>query len=406
MKWDNLTMSQKQALMKIYVNNGVTNLDEIVNHYNRYAEGGSKETVESPNAVMYSRTPRELVGNAVNTRPVPGLITMTEVPRIGAGVNIPITETINNIIARRSRINTPTNVVSTDSIVTRTPISYIGMPTRINKFEDGGNKNSQYSILDATIRAKYKLDPEILAFWDYAKSTYGEDPVISQELIDLGKESPEYIYWNNNYNNSKANSKLSVSNVVNSIYNNIESTRKGMTDLVEKQQKEKEEKLQQDLYNYKLMGNSLATAAELTSAAYSIGQFMKAKNILPNSRIVNNRFLADENQVLMSGLGTAADTYQLFTNTTPSQKLENGLELTGDVAGIIGGTNWFRNTPFFGRYGNTIDNVLDFAGYTAAGYDGIVKPTYGLIKYLSKDNNDLLEKDKKKYGGKIKKNKK
>lgn len=44
MKWDNLTMSQKQALMKIYVNDGVTNLDEIRNHYNRYAEGGDKDT--------------------------------------------------------------------------------------------------------------------------------------------------------------------------------------------------------------------------------------------------------------------------------------------------------------------------------------------------------------------------
>ena len=32
MKWDTLTMPQKQALMKIYVNNGITNLDEIRSH--------------------------------------------------------------------------------------------------------------------------------------------------------------------------------------------------------------------------------------------------------------------------------------------------------------------------------------------------------------------------------------
>lgn len=141
MKWDNLTMSQKQALMKIYVNNGITNLDEIRNHYNRFDEGGPKETVESPNTVMYSRTPRELVGNVVNTRPVPGLITMTEVPRIGAGVNIPITEAISNMLARRTAGNN-TNVINTDSIVTRRPVSYIGMPTRINKFDEGGIKDA------------------------------------------------------------------------------------------------------------------------------------------------------------------------------------------------------------------------------------------------------------------------
>lgn len=142
MKWDNLTMSQKQALMKIYVNNGVTNLDEIVNHYNRYAEGGPKEVTEPPtNTVMYSRTPRELAGNVVNTRPVPSLITMTEVPRIGAGVNMPITEAINNMITRRTASNNA-NTINADSIVSRRPISYIGMPTRINKFDEGGIKDT------------------------------------------------------------------------------------------------------------------------------------------------------------------------------------------------------------------------------------------------------------------------
>jgi hypothetical protein len=105
-----------------------------------FAEGGPKEVTEPPtNTVMYSRTPRELVSNIVNTRPVTSLTTMTEVPRVGAGVSIPITEAINNMIARRTVNNT--NVINTDSIVARRPISYIGMPTRINKFEGGGNKN-------------------------------------------------------------------------------------------------------------------------------------------------------------------------------------------------------------------------------------------------------------------------
>ena len=194
MKWDNLTMSQKQALMKIYVNNGVTNLDEIVNHYNRYAEGGSKETVESPNAVMYSRTPRELVGNVVNTRPVPSLITMTEVPRIGAGVNIPITEAINNIIARRSRINTPTNVVSTDSIVTRTPVSYIGMPTRINRFDEGGYK-------EITL-------PEIVVTPEEWQKDFIENFGNKNIRNALYKAFPGYVNSYNNMNNNFIENEL------------------------------------------------------------------------------------------------------------------------------------------------------------------------------------------------------
>lgn len=136
MKWDNLTMSQKQALMKIYVNNGVTNLDEIVNHYNRFSEGGSKETVESPNTIMYSRIPRELAGNVVNTRPVPNLITMTEVPRIGVGINIPFKELIDRFVLGSQTQNNNINVINTDSI--NRPISYITRPSRINRFDDGG----------------------------------------------------------------------------------------------------------------------------------------------------------------------------------------------------------------------------------------------------------------------------
>ena len=53
MKWNTLTMSQKQALMKIYVNNGITNLDEIRNHYNSFDDGGFT------NMPQYVTAPRE-----------------------------------------------------------------------------------------------------------------------------------------------------------------------------------------------------------------------------------------------------------------------------------------------------------------------------------------------------------
>lgn len=170
MKWNNLTMSQKQALMKIYVNNGVTNLDEIVNHYNRYAEGGSKETVESPNAVMYSRTPRESVGNIVNTRPVPSLITMTEVPRIGAGINLPFKELIDRFVLEKT--NAP-NIINTDSI-TR-PVSYITRPSRINRFDDGGDTKTQFDsdfYIDET-----DIEPVIYnkQYWYQQTPQYQED---------------------------------------------------------------------------------------------------------------------------------------------------------------------------------------------------------------------------------------
>lgn len=229
MKWDNLTMSQKQALMKIYVNNGVTNLDEIRNHYNRYAEGGPKEVTEPPtNTVMYSRTPRELVGNVVNTRPVPGLITMTEVPRVGAGINMPITEAINNMITRRSRINTPTNVVSTDSIVVRRPGSYIGMPTRINRFDYGGDSLNLPTLEDIKANA----------------------------LSRIGKGLPSN-------NQSLYNAAI---NKVNSNIRDVQNLGPAVQQAAEAQRQEKLD----DLYNAKLMGKSLSTAASIMGVSSAL----------------------------------------------------------------------------------------------------------------------------------------
>ena len=40
MKWNELTMSQKSDLMKLYLKSGITSLDDMQRHYDKYAEGG------------------------------------------------------------------------------------------------------------------------------------------------------------------------------------------------------------------------------------------------------------------------------------------------------------------------------------------------------------------------------
>lgn len=74
----------------------------------------------------------------------------------------------------------------------------------------------------------------------------------------------------------------------------------------------------------------------------------------------------DKGQTTMSTLGFGADIAQLMQGDT---SWVNSAELAGDAAGIIGGTNIVRSTPWFGRYRNAIDTTLDAMGYTAAGYD-------------------------------------
>ena len=74
----------------------------------------------------------------------------------------------------------------------------------------------------------------------------------------------------------------------------------------------------------------------------------------------------DKGQTTMSTLGFGADIAQLMQGDT---SWVNNAELAGDAAGIIGGTNIIRSTPWFGRYRNAIDTTLDAMCYTAAGYD-------------------------------------
>lgn len=156
----------------------------------------------------------------------------------------------------------------------------------------------------------------------------------------------------------------------------------------QKAQEIEEQKRKDSFYNYKLMADALATAAELGSSYYMLGKGLKSMNMLPNNRIINGLYASDKGQIAASSLGTAADTYQFITDPSFSNRLENGIELPLDVGGIIGGTNVVRNSRFFGRHGKAIDTMLDFGGYGASLYDGILKPiTWGINKAIDNNTN-------------------
>ena len=174
----------------------------------------------------------------------------------------------------------------------------------------------------------------------------------------------------------------SMDNIAQSQQNHIQDFQEGYKKAV----RNEEQKRRDALYPYKLMGTSLATVAELGSSAYLLGKGAKTLGWLPNNRIINGIYQSDTGQAIASSLGTAADTYQLITANSTRDKIENSIELPADVAGIVGGTNWFRNTPLFRRYGTGIDNTLDFLGYTAAGHDAIFKPINWLWSTFNKND--------------------
>lgn len=82
----------------------------------------------------------------------------------------------------------------------------------------------------------------------------------------------------------------------------------------------------------------------------------------------------DKGQTAVNTSGFIADIVQEATEDTD---WINKAEIAGDAAGIIGGLNIVRNTPWFGRHRKTIDTALDAMGYTEAGYDAL--NFFGLI---------------------------
>lgn len=134
------------------------------------------------------------------------------------------------------------------------------------------------------------------------------------------------------------------------------------------------------------------TAAELATATYGVARGLShlqrwrllnhpnpnlsagqnLNNYLKWDNIVNNM---DRGQVAMSGIGAAVDGVQLLGSDNSFDTYENTIEGGMGLAGVIGGTNILRGMPFLGKFGlsgNKLDDIFDWAGYSAAGWD-IVK---------------------------------
>lgn len=168
---------------------------------------------------------------------------------------------------------------------------------------------------------------------------------------------------------------------------------------------EKEAKVKgQDTYNKKITEwkdikrgmDAAMTAAELLSAGQVVGS-----KILPNFTTQGNTFFGQKVNSFINALtsnnahltantvGSIADGYQFLTANNRYDKIENGVELGADVAGIVGGLDVVKNSPLFGRYGNAIDKTLDVTGLSAASWDIIkqIPPLSNLLDMVKTNTN-------------------
>lgn len=140
------------------------------------------------------------------------------------------------------------------------------------------------------------------------------------------------------------------------------------------------------------------TAGEMAAAGYGILKGLTHINrMLAKRAAINGTASATANlakwdsrvakinkpQTIMNAIGGAADGYQWLTADNNIDKYENGLETGANIAGMIGGANWFKNLPVYTKFGNAIDTVLDGFGYGSAIWDA-AKYMPPLSYYLDK----------------------
>lgn len=188
------------------------------------------------------------------------------------------------------------------------------------------------------------------------------------------------------------------------------ATAKGIANASQQYANEQMKKKQQQMHDIKKGFDATATALEMSAAGYTIGHLTVPRLIHTNTGWlgkVSDFFTNSNAQLGANAIGSLADGYQLLTADNKFDRYENGIELGGDTAGIVGGLDIVRNSNIFGRYSKPIDKALDTIGLSAATWD-IAKNMppfsyyYGKLKDYVNGTNDTEDNQYAK-GGEIEK---
>lgn len=120
-----------------------------------------------------------------------------------------------------------------------------------------------------------------------------------------------------------------------------------------------DENRKENFYPYKLMAESLLTLADIAGGSPGLLRIMSRNGVRLTpllSRIANSNNIQRATGIS----GIAVDGSQMMINHDDSVgNTWNVLGILGSAAELIGGMDILRNTRMFGRYGNSIDDILD-----------------------------------------------
>lgn len=368
-KWDELSLTEKSEIMKQAVANGITDLNEIRQTYNEYADGGPLDTT------LNEVTDNQHIfkdGGVVSSdkKRRKGMMSPTRAPLVKR-----FWETDEEFKERTS-----------------------GMTQ-----EEIANYNKEADKEYADM-AKHTAEERAQALSEAKKNGTYPKPTIVEKIGEASRKMHQSA--------EKSTSFDELRRVTTGLENGVKKQVATANDVAKSAQNyanEQAEKKQQQMRDIKKGFDAAATLGEWGAAGYTIGR-MTVPRLLSNNTGVMGKladFFTNSNaQLGANAIGSLADGYQLLTADNKFDKYENGIELGGDTAGVIGGLDIVRNSNIFGRYSKPIDTALDVTGLSAASWDILknippFKYYYGKLKDYVNGTNETEDANQYSSGGKV-----
>lgn len=477
-KWDELSLTEKSEVMRQAVANGITNLNEIRQTYNEYADGGSMDNPPNqlPEVEVTAQYPYEqrVIDTMNNSSPEflerlrnndrrsihnPDGTSSTHV--LGSADNIVFPEIMDvngKLVDNRSM---PWQSAMRYAIKNN---DYIEFPTEgdaryfgehykkyypeffnhfgDNQYAEGGPKGRRGTTptrtpiggnrfrLSDTDEESSMSSEEIT---EYNRKLEEKNAEIARQDAERRARDLEEARRNGTLKHTsfdktleaigEADRKMHQSAMKSHSFDRLRraqdslsqgvnteiATAKGIANASQQYANEQMEKKQQQMHDIKKGFDAAATLGEWGAAGYTIGR-MTVPRLLSNNTGVMGKladFFTNSNaQLGANAIGSLADGYQLLTADNKFDKYENGIELGGDTAGVIGGLDIVRNSNIFGRYSKPIDTALDVTGLSAASWDILknippFKYYYGKLKDYVNGTNETEDANQYSSGGKV-----
>lgn len=375
--WKDLNMKERAAFIKVAVDNGILDINDIIGHYNKFAKGGLLDNDDN-DSIPITRLTINDANRADITARINHLMKFNNISEEEA-TNILIKEKEQERLARLNAQN------RADSLRNDTTLNKDLEAARIDRTRNAIQLDAQRRLEELQRReeearareTEYRLDhPTLNRNNEYAG-------LFNNIIRELGKA--QRTASENTGFNAMRNINSVLTQATNSDINALDSIVRAN----EQAEREKQEKIDE----FKRHNNNVANAILLAGNFLSSGTLTASKFYKPLAQYLEK----ESYDKALQGISSVTNIMQVPYANTKYDKLENGIEVGVDGLGTIGQlTNALaknKYTDTIGKVGNVISDVSN--AWDVLKY---APPIYQIRGSVANAYNDTYAK-----GGKINK---